>query len=110
MLEQTKKNPICVISIETFGEHKMHDIQTNSSWHKNPYDKNYAVVPDDMVNDIIGTRGFCDITLNEDKTEITSFVAREIPNTSSPKTPEPSALEQLRADIDYIALMKGVDL
>lgn len=79
MAENTRKNPLCVISVETFGEYAVHDIQTNNSWSKNPYGDNYAVVPDEMVEDILETKGFCDITLNDTGTEIVSFVAREIP-------------------------------
>lgn len=109
MTEQTRKNWFCVISIATYGENEMHDIQTNSSWSKNPYGEEYAVVPDALVQDILATRGYCDIVLNDDGTEVVSFTAREIPEIPEPEIPV-SEMEQLRADIDYIALMKGVDL
>ena len=109
MTEQIKKNPLCVISIDTYGEHKIHDIQTNSSWTKNPYGKTYVIVPDNMVQSILETKGFCDIVLNDDNSEVVSFTAKEIPKIPEPESPI-SELEQLRADIDYIALMKGVDL
>lgn len=75
-------NPFCVISKATFGEYAVRDIQTNSAWSENPY-SDYAVVPDDMVVSILETRGFCDITLNEDGTEVLSFTAREIPEIPS---------------------------
>lgn len=71
-------NPFCVISKNTFGEYAVRDIQTNSAWGENPYE-DYAVVPDYMVLDIMETRGFCDIVLNEDGTEVVEFTAREIP-------------------------------
>lgn len=74
-----RANPSCVISKATFGEYAVRDIQTNSGWGENPYGEDYAVVPDDMVTAIVETRGFCDITLNEDGTEVVSFTAREIP-------------------------------
>ena len=77
-------NPFCVISIETFGEYAVHDVQTNSSWMSNPYE-DYAVVPDEKVKGIMETRGFCDITLNEDGTEVISFTAREIPVIPEPE-------------------------
>ena len=76
--EIERKNPFCVISVETYGEYAKHDIQTNSIWKVNPY-SNYAVVPDDMVMDIKATKGYCDIELNDDGTEVVSFTAREIP-------------------------------
>lgn len=109
MTENIRKNPFCVISIATYGDYEMHDIQTNSGWSKNPYGEDYAVVPDEMVQDIIKTNGFCDIVLNDDGTEVVSFTAREIPEIPEPETPV-SEMEQLRADIDYIAIMSGVTL
>jgi hypothetical protein len=72
-------NPFCVISKNTFGEYEVRDIQTNSAWGANPYE-DYAVVPDEMVTEIMETKGFCDIVLNEDGTEVVEFTAREIPN------------------------------
>ena len=86
-------NPFCVISKDTFGEYAVRDIQTNSAWGSNPYE-DYAVVPDDMVTAILETRGFCDIVLNEDGTEVVSFTAREIPEIPTPE-PEPSAEERI---------------
>lgn len=103
-----RQNHFCVISLETYGDYAMHDIQTNSAWTENPY-SDYAIVPDEMVQDIMETRGFCDIVLNEEGTEVISFTAREIPEIPEPEEPI-SSIEQLRADVDYIALMKGVDL
>lgn len=109
MTEQIRQNPFCVISIATYGENEMHDIQTNTAWNKNPYGAEYVVVPDKMVQDILKTKGFCDIELNEDGTEMISFTAREIPEIEPIELP-PTELEQLRADIDYIAVMTGVEL
>ena len=88
-------NPFCVISKMTFGDYEMHDIQVNSSWNVNPY-KDYAVVPDEMVNEITATHGFCDLELNEDETEVVSFTRREIPQIPK-EEPEPSSGEILDA-------------
>jgi len=94
-------NPFCVIEkvgVEVTDingkKHEIHDIETNSSWGSNPYGDAYAVVPDEMVTDIQETRGFCDIELNEDGTEIVGFTAREIPEIPEP-TPEPTAEERI---------------
>lgn len=84
MNEEERINPFCVVSVETFGEYAVHDIQTNTAWASNPYETGYAVVPDEMVEGIMETRGFCDITLNEDGTEVISFTAREIPVIPEP--------------------------
>lgn len=89
-------NPFCVVSKETFGEYFIRDIQTNSSWNSNPYGDDYAIVPDEMVQDILKTNGFCDIELNKDGTEIISFTAREIPEIPQPER-QPSAEERLAA-------------
>lgn len=94
---KSRVNPFCVISKETFGEYNVRDIQTNSGWTENPYE-DYAIVPDDMVEDIMATCGFCDIELNEDGTEIVSFTAREIPDIpQEEEETEPSADEILDA-------------
>lgn len=89
-------NPFCVISKSAFGEYAVRDIQTNSAWGENPYGDDYAVVPDDMVQDILETKGFCDIELNADGTEIVSFVAREIPETPEVER-KPTTEERLAA-------------
>lgn len=94
-------NPFCVISkdavkVEDINgkNHDLHMIETNSSWGSNPYGDGYAVVPDEMVTAIQETRGFCDIELNEDETEIVGFTAREIPEI--PEAPhEPTAEERI---------------
>ena len=90
-------NPFCVISKATFGEYAVRDIQTNSAWGENPYE-DYAVVPDDMVTEILETNGFCDIVLNEDGTEVVSFTAREIPEIKTEETEkEPTANDIINA-------------
>lgn len=86
-------NPFCVISKATFGEYAVRDIQTNSAWSENPYE-DYAIVPDEMVADILETKGFCDIALNEDGTEVVEFTAREIPEIPT-EEPEPTAEERI---------------
>ena len=101
-----RKNPFCVISLETYGDYAMHDIQTNSVWTENPY-SDYAIVPDDLVQDIRATRGFCDIVLNKDKTEVVSFTAREIPEIKEPEIKPSSG----PTDIDDFAnaILEGVN-
>lgn len=75
-------------------KHEHHDVQTNSSWGSNPYGDAYAVVPDDMVKEIQETKGFCDIELNQDGTEIVGFTAGEIPEIPEPPK-EPTAEERI---------------
>ena len=93
-LEETKrKNNFCVIGKKAL-ENGWRDLQTNQAWSKNPYGEDYAVVPDDMVADIMATRGFCNIELNEDGTEVVSFTALDIPDIPEPE-PQPTE-EQLK--------------
>lgn len=89
-------NPFCVVSKAVFGEYAVRDIQTNSAWNKNPYGEDYAIVPDDMVQDILETRGFCSIVLNEEGTEIVSFTARKIPEMPEIER-KPTTEERLKA-------------
>lgn len=73
-----KKHMLFVISKFTW-ENGGRDIQSNSAWSANPYGEEYAVVPDDMVEKIMETSGFCNIELNEDGTEVVAFTALPIP-------------------------------
>ena len=97
-------NPFCVIRKEPWGEYNVHDIQDNCSWSDNPYGDEYAVVPDDMVLAIKETKGFCDIVLNEDGTEVVEFTAKEIPEIPE-QISEPSQLDLIEAQVAYTALM-----
>lgn len=87
-------NPFCVISKTAFGEYNIHDIQTNSGWGSNPYGDEYAVVPDEMVPDVLKTCGFIDPVFNEEGTELVSYTALPIPEIPvEPVSTEPSANE-----------------
>jgi hypothetical protein len=70
---------IYVISKATFGSYNVRDIQFNANWDICPYSE-YALIPESMVEGILTTRGYCDITLNDAGTEVTGFTAREIPS------------------------------
>lgn len=100
-------NPLCVISKEVFGDYAIRDIQTNGSWDTNPYGDSYAVVPDEMVQDILETKGFCDIELNEDGTEVLSFTLRDVPEIPQPEK-LPSTQERLSALENAMLEMLGV--
>ena len=76
---KTRQNPFTVISKTTFGDYSIRNIEQNSSWSTNVYGNGYVIVPDNMVPDIMETKGFCDIELNADGTEVISFTPREIP-------------------------------
>lgn len=70
---------IYVISKSTFGSYDVRDIQCNANWDCCPYSE-YALIPESMVDEILATQGYCDITLNSAGTEVTGFTARSIPS------------------------------
>lgn len=69
---------VFVISKSTFGAYNVRDIQCNTNWCSCPY-SDYALIPDNLVDGILATNGYCDITLNSSGTEVVSFEARSIP-------------------------------
>lgn len=85
-----------VISKQAFGEIGCRDVQTNSAWSENPYGDEYAVIPEDLIDGIVATCGFCDIDLNEEGTEVISFTAREIPENLI-REKQPTTEERLEA-------------
>ena len=89
-----------IIKIEPY-DNGAHDNQT---WNGEVPD-GWAVVPEDM--EVPESYPFVDIEVADDV--VTAMTAREIP---IPEEPEivPSEIEQLRADVDFIALMTGVEL
>ena len=103
-MNEERKNPFCVISKNKFGEYGVHDIQSNTAWNKNPYGDEYAVVPDNLVQGIIETNGFCDIVLNNDGTEVISFTKKDVPEILEPVA-EPSQLDRVEAQVTYTAMM-----
>ena len=70
---------IYVISKSTFGSYNVRDIQCNANWDCCPY-SDYVLIPESMVEGILATKGYCDITLNSAGTEVASFTARTIPD------------------------------
>ena len=99
----TRKNDFCVISKEA-NENGWHDLQTNSAWSCNPYGDDYAIVPEEMVEGIMETCGYCNVELNEDGTEVVSFEKVPIP-TFPEEEPQPTQLDIIEAQVTYTALM-----
>ena len=122
MNEMERKNPFCVVSKETYGEHHQHDIQTNDAWMENPYADEYAAVPDEMVPAMMETDGYCDITYTADGKTVASFVAREKPEPQldepepDPDTPQSNTLADRVAAVETdlagltAAVEKGLNL
>ena len=103
-----RENDFCVISKNTFGKYNVRNIETNSSWGANPYGDDYAIVPDEMVKEIRETRGFCDIELNEDGTEVISFKALEIPEIEQ-EQPSEAIKEEISIDDMANAILEGIN-
>ena len=70
--------------------------------------KGYAVIPEDIET---SNFPFGEITVEEINgvMTVTKWVAGEIPKVEEAEQPI-SEVEQLRADIDYLAIMTGVEL
>lgn len=109
MNEMERKNPFCVVSKETYGEHHQHDIQTNDAWMENPYGDEYAVVPDEMVPAMMETDGYCDITYTADGKTVKSFVARAKPEPKPDEPEEPGEVIPSVWDELDAAYQEGVD-
>ena len=90
---------IVKIAAESNGAHD------NQGWNGNFVPDGWAAVPDDM--EIPESFPFVDIEV--ENSVVIAMTAREIPEPETPDR-EPSVIEQLRADVDYIALMTGVEL
>lgn len=90
-----RKNDFCVISKEA-NENGWHDLQKNSAWSANPDTDYFVIVPDDMVEAIWETCGYCDLELNEDGTEVVAFTPLEIPFIPELE-PEPTTDDILNA-------------
>ena len=73
-----------------------------------PVPDGWAVIPDDMVCENFP---FGEVTAKEidGVMTVTNWVAGTIPEVDEPEQPI-SETEQLRADVDYIAIMTGVEL
>ena len=98
---------ICVISKEVFGEYSVRDIQTNIAWTDNPYGNDYAIVPEELIEGVLKTNGFCDIELNNNGTEIISFTPRKLPEIPK-EEPKPSTEERISALENAMLEMIGV--
>ena len=98
-----RQNDFCVISKEA-NENGWRDLQTNSSWSTNPDPDYFVVVRDELVPGIKETFGYCNITLNEEGTEVIDFSPIEIPVLPEAE-PAPTQLDIIEAQITYTAMM-----
>ena len=65
----------------------------------------WIAVPDHLREAVWDCGGYCDLTVEEGV--LTNLTPREQPRQPEP---EPTEVEQLRADVDFLAVMAGVSL
>lgn len=80
----------------------------NQTWYESTIPEGWAFVP---TSDVPDSFPFVDIETEviDGIPTVVKMIAREIPIEEEVE-PVPSAEEQLRADIDYLAIMMGVEL
>lgn len=83
----------------------LHLVQSQSH-RTNCWIDGYIEVPQNLEIEIFECNGFCDLVIENNK--LNGIIPR--PNPAQPEETEPTPIEQLRADIDYIAIMTGVEL
>ena len=95
---------LTIIEIEAQAD-GFHNIQSQS--HRTEcWLEGWVAVPEELVQVAWDCGGYCDLELNK-KGVLVGIVPREKPPQPEP---EPTAQEQLRADVDFLAVMMGVSL
>lgn len=64
-------------------------------------------VPANLEAQVWATVGYCDLQIEDGK--LVGITPTDRPEPK-PVTPTPTELEQLRADVDYLSIMTGVEL
>lgn len=65
----------------------------------------YIAVPQELEQKAWDSLGYCDLVIEDGV--LVDIIPTEKP---TPPDPEPTELEKLRADIDYLSIMTGVEL
>lgn len=93
-----------IIEIKALGNRAHRNMDANLS----VVPDGWAVIPDSMI---LENFPFGEVAAEEidGVMTVTSWVAGEFPATEEVE-PEPTEIERLRADVDYIAVMTGVEL
>lgn len=101
MEEEARMHPFTVISVMGTEEYPtLHDIQQNSAWSENPYGETYALVPDDMVDEVMSIGCWCNITVED--CVLTSITKVEPPKPKPEPEPEPTEVHLTREDFDLL--------
>lgn len=96
-----------IIKIEA-NDNKQHLIQSQSHRQKCWID-GYVEVPKEIESEVIASNGYCDLFIEDGV--LKDFVSRpDLMPTEKYTVVKPTETERLRADIEFIALMTGVEL
>ena len=88
-------------------KYKLHPIQSQSGRAACWLD-GWIEVPSHLESKVWATMGHCNLVINDDV--LVDVIETERPDPD-PEPPRPvSDMEQLRADVDYIALIGGIEL
>lgn len=96
---KTKVNIIYKLDSPFLAKREFH---IGVEWDENQH-KSFAIFPDEMIDGIVACEAFCDLELNEDGTEVISFIALELPDFMK-EVSEPSAQDDTDAmlvDLEY---------
>ncbi len=94
-----------IIQIESLSTGQ-HPIQSQSG-RSSCWLDGWIEVPANLEAQVWATVGYCDLQIENGK--LVGITPTERPEPE-PVTPTPTELEQLRADVDYLSIMTGVDL
>ena len=98
---------VCVIMKESSGN-AAREIRTNVEYNEEQY-QDFAIVPSELVDGIVATKGFCDIKLSEDGKTVMSFAAREIPEAPKPDQNYEARIASLEEELAFTKIILGVE-
>lgn len=81
------------------------DVRTDVEWDDIIH-KNFAVIPDELLDGILATDGWCDLELSEDGKTVVNFTETEIPEYIRKLQEEPTIEERFAALAEENAALK----
>lgn len=87
----------------TADEAGCHSVETQS--HRTEcWMEGWVAVPENLVEKVMSCCGCCDLVMDGEK------LVDVVPHQQPDAVTEPSEMERLRSDVDYLSMMTGVDL
>ena len=99
---------VCVISKESYGDLYAREIRTNVEYIEEQY-LDFAIVPPELVDGIVATKGYCDLELSEDGKTVVSFTAKEIPVLPPSPQDYEARILALEEELAAAKILLGVD-